>query len=109
MHAKIDEARALIRGSILIVFSPLSQSTDFVIELVSFRALRRSFAGLRGEYGVLQAVLLLFLFPDAGDVLKRIEEHLLQPPSDDRTAMDEALALKKSLADDCTMLAVAVR
>jgi len=96
-------------NSVLILLTSYSQNVDYVLEIITLRALRRSFAGLREEYGLLQAVLLVFVFPDARDVLKRIEAHLLKPASDDKSAMDEAYALKKSLADDCTMLAVAVR
>lgn len=72
------------------------------LELVSLRGLRQSFEKLRKEYGIIQALLLLFVFPDARDVVERIEKHVLG------AATEEALALKRSLSSDCSMLAVAV-
>lgn len=85
-----------------------SQLTYNTFEILTLRALRRSFSELCADYGVIQAILLFFIFPDARDVLRRIQRHLLKPHSDLATAMEEALALKKALSDDCTMLAVAV-
>ncbi|KAF2877413.1 hypothetical protein BDV95DRAFT_601811 [Massariosphaeria phaeospora] len=75
--------------------------------IITFRALRRSLVELKQDYGVLQAALLVFIFPDAGYVLERIEQHLLKPHEDEVTAIEEATALKKSMNDDCNMLAVA--
>jgi hypothetical protein len=78
-----------------------SQTTYNVFEIVTFKALKE-------DYGVIQATLLVFIFPDARHVLKRIRRQLLEPQSDGMTAMEEAMALKKSMTDDCNMLAVAV-
>jgi hypothetical protein len=85
-----------------------SQPIYNAFEIITFRALRRSFSELKEHYGFLQAVLLVFIFPDARHVLKRIERHLLRSHANETTAMEEAMALKKSLTEDCTMLAVAV-
>lgn len=62
-----------------------------------------SFLTLSKDHGIFRALILLFLFPDAREVMDRIEKHLLR--SDPKNAM----IMKKALADDCTMLAVAVR
>lgn len=85
-----------------------SKTTYIFFEIVTFKALRRSFWELKEDYGVIQATLLIFIFPDARHVLKRIKRHLLEPQSDGMTAMEEGMALKKSVTDDCSMLAVAV-
>ena len=85
-----------------------SQLTYNVFEIVTLKGLRRSFLELKEDYGVIQATLLIFIFPDARHVLKRIKRQLLDPQSDGMTAMEEAMALKKSMTDDCSMLAVAV-
>ncbi|THX48282.1 hypothetical protein D6D06_09183 [Aureobasidium pullulans] len=60
-----------------------------------------SFLTLSKDHGIFRALILLFLFPDAREVMDRIEKHLLR--SDPKNAM----IMKKALADDCTMLAVA--
>jgi hypothetical protein len=86
-----------------------SQGTYNAFEIITLRALRRSFSELKHDHNVFQAALLVFIFPDARHVLKRVQQHLLRPQADDKTAMEEAMALKKSLTDDCSMLAVAVR
>ncbi|THX28372.1 hypothetical protein D6D10_09217 [Aureobasidium pullulans] len=56
---------------------------------------------LKDEYGAFQAAILLVLFPDARKVMNRIEKHVL------RSETDNAMVMKKALAEDCTMLAVA--
>jgi hypothetical protein len=85
-----------------------NQSIYNAFEIITFRALRRSFSELKEHYGFFQAVLLVFIFPDARHVLQRIERHLLRSHANETTAIEEAMALKKSLTEDCTMLAVAV-
>lgn len=86
-----------------------SQLAYNAFDIITFRALRRSFAELKKDYGFFQAILLVLIFPDARHVLRRIQQHLLGPQLDEVTAMEEAMVLKKSMADDCSMLAVAVR
>jgi hypothetical protein len=86
-----------------------SQLLFETLEIVTLRDLRRSFAELKADYGVLCAVLLVFIFPDARYVLKRIQERVLRSQADEKAAIEEVMAFKKSLADDCNMLAVAVR
>ncbi|QKX61813.1 uncharacterized protein TRUGW13939_08969 [Talaromyces rugulosus] len=49
----------------------------------------------------MQALFLITIFPDANHIVQRIEEHVLEAKE------DEALILRKSASEDCTMLAVA--
>jgi hypothetical protein len=86
-----------------------SQLLFETLEIVTLSDLRRSFAELKTDYGVLRAVLLVFIFPDARYVLKRIQQRVLRSQADEKAAIEEVMAFKKSLADDCNMLAVAVR
>jgi len=105
------EAAGVVLGAIPLVIEAIelySQFTYNVFEIVTLKGLRRSFLELKEDYGVIQATLLVFIFPDARHVLKRIKRQLLDPQSDGMTAMEEAMALKKSMTDDCSMLAVAV-
>lgn len=60
------------------------------------------FVRLKKEYGLLQTIILVSIFPDARDVMDRTKTHLLLSTG------DEPMAMKKSLAEDCNMLAVAV-
>ncbi|KAH7083024.1 hypothetical protein BKA63DRAFT_561217 [Paraphoma chrysanthemicola] len=101
------ELAVAIVPSIIHAFELYSQFTYNVFEIITLKALRRSFLELKEDYGVIQAALLVFIFPDARHVLKRISRQVLEPQSDGMTAMEEAMALKKSMTDDCSMLAVA--
>ncbi|KAH7378404.1 hypothetical protein DE146DRAFT_774457 [Phaeosphaeria sp. MPI-PUGE-AT-0046c] len=101
-------------GSMFVVLRESSRTVEFysqitynLFEIVTFKALRRSFLELKEDYGVIQATLLVFIFPDARHVLKRVKRQLLEPQRDGGTAMEEAMVLEKSMTDDCSMLAVA--
>lgn len=48
------------------------------------------------------AVILMFVWPDAGSVLRHIEDHIL------RENGDGPMKIKKQFLEDCTMLSVAV-
>ncbi|KAH7046554.1 hypothetical protein B0J12DRAFT_131104 [Macrophomina phaseolina] len=87
---------------ILPMFSVLQDQLRYtVFEAVTFSGVRRSFSSLWGQYGFLRAVLLLFIFPNAPEVISQIRDTLA-------TSVDEDLMMiKKSLADDCNMMAVA--
>jgi hypothetical protein len=74
------------------------QSTYNVLEIITFKALRRLFLELKKDYDVIQA----------RHVLKRIKGQLLELQSDGMIAMEEAIALKNSMTNSCSMLAVAV-
>jgi hypothetical protein len=97
-----------LAGSVVATAFLASKLLFETLEIVTLRGLRRSFAELKTDYGVLRAVLLVFIFPDARDVLKRIQQRVLRSQVDERAAIEEVMAFKKSLADDCNMLAVAV-
>lgn len=73
-----------------------------VWEVISFRSFRQSYSGLEERFGVGQVLVLLIIFPDAKHIVQRIERHVLDAQE------DEALILRKSALEDCTMLAVAV-
>ncbi|KAL4877746.1 hypothetical protein BJY04DRAFT_197164 [Aspergillus karnatakaensis] len=60
-----------------------------------------NYASLRQRFGVLQALMLTAMFPDARQIVERIEKHILGGRA------EEALSLQKSTSEDCTMLAVA--
>lgn len=105
------EAAGLVLGGIALAFDATRLSSQIAynaFDTITLRALRRSFLELKQDYGFLEAAILVFIFPDARHVLGRIQRHLLEPQLDEVTAMEEAMALKKSMADDCSMLAVAV-
>ncbi|PGH07457.1 hypothetical protein GX51_01758 [Blastomyces parvus] len=46
-----------------------------ISEVVTFRSFRHTFAHLKCTYGLIGAITLVFIFPDADDVIRRIEEH----------------------------------
>lgn len=48
------------------------------------------------------AIILMFVWPDAGNVLRHIEDHIL------RENGDGPMKIKKQFLEDCTMLSVAV-
>jgi len=72
-------------------------------EVISFRPVRYHYSDLKKRFGGIQALVLLAIFPDARQIVHRIERHVLD------TEEEEALVLRKSASEDCTMLAVAVR
>lgn len=72
-------------------------------EVISFRPVRYHYSDLKKRFGGFQALLLIAIFPDARQIVHRIERHVLD------TEEEEALVLRKSTSEDCTMLAVAVR
>lgn len=73
-----------------------------VVQIVTFHPIVKSFLILKEDYDIIRALLLVFVFPDAREVIDRIRKHIL------RSSSEEAMAMKKLLTDDCTMLAVAV-
>ncbi|KAF2091409.1 hypothetical protein K490DRAFT_7694, partial [Saccharata proteae CBS 121410] len=73
-----------------------------ILEIISLRGLWSSFRELCKQYGAFNAILLLFIFPNAKHVVERINLHLLKTEN-----QEEAKNVKKSLSEECTMLAVA--
>lgn len=71
-------------------------------EVLSLRRLRKNHGCLKQKFGTLQALVLIIIFPDAKHIVDRVERHVLGAET------DEAIMLRKSTSDDCTMLAVAV-
>lgn len=63
----------------------------------------RSYSKLREEYGPFRAFILLFIFPDASNSVYSVWNNLF------RASDDDVMLIKKSLADECSMMAVAVR
>ena len=58
---------------------------------------------LRERYSIRQSLILLVIFPDAKRMVEEVERHILYSTS------DEPAVFRRSIAEDCTMLAVAVR
>lgn len=85
----------------MLVFLPLVDLATTTCHVVKVSVLK-SFVTLRREHGSFRAFILLVLFSDARQVMDRIERHLL------RSEPNNTMIMKKALADDCTMLAVAV-
>ncbi|OAT02107.1 uncharacterized protein BDCG_17390 [Blastomyces dermatitidis ER-3] len=74
------------------------------IDVITFHSFRHTFANLKNTDGLFHAIItLVFIFPDANDVVWGIEEHMLLCKG------EEPMVLKKSLSDGCSMLAVACR
>ncbi|THX67174.1 hypothetical protein D6D05_09943 [Aureobasidium pullulans] len=73
-----------------------------LVETIVLHYALGSYLTLKDEHGTFRAAILLVLFPDARKVMnRRIEKHVL------RSESDNAMVMKKALAEDCTMLAVA--
>ncbi|THX23239.1 hypothetical protein D6D12_08542 [Aureobasidium pullulans] len=79
----------------------IAQLAYRLVETIVLHYALGSYLILKDEYGAFQAAILLVLFPDARKVMNRIEKHVL------RSETDNAMVMKKALAEDCTMLAVA--
>jgi len=73
-----------------------------LVETIVLHYALGSYLTLKDEHGTFRAAILLVLFPDARKVMNRIEKHVL------RSESDNAMVMKKALAESCTMLAVAV-
>lgn len=71
-------------------------------EVLSLRRLRNNYGNLKQKFGTLQALVLIIIFPDAKQIVDRVEKHVLGAET------DELIMLRKSTSEDCTMLAVAV-
>lgn len=78
------------------------QAAYQLVETIVLHYALGSYIILKDEHGAFRAAILLVLFPDARKVMNRIEKHVL------RSKSDNAMLMKKALAEDCTMLAVAV-
>ncbi|THW41849.1 hypothetical protein D6D22_05185 [Aureobasidium pullulans] len=72
-----------------------------LVETIVLHYALGSYLTLKDEHGTFRAAILLVLFPDARKVMNRIEKHVL------RSESDNAMVMKKALAESCTMLAVA--
>ncbi|OJD28349.1 hypothetical protein ACJ73_00248 [Blastomyces percursus] len=48
-----------------------------IYEVATFRNFRHTFANLKNTNGMFHAITLVFIFPDADEVVRRIEEHVL--------------------------------
>ncbi|THY43915.1 hypothetical protein D6C90_08436 [Aureobasidium pullulans] len=77
------------------------QAAYQLVETIVLHYALGSYIILKDEHGAFRAAILLVLFPDARKVMNRIEKHVL------RSKSDNAMLMKKALAEDCTMLAVA--
>lgn len=73
-----------------------------VWEVLSLRRLRKNYGSLNQKFGILQALVLIIIFPDAKQIVDRVEKHVLGNET------EEAMVLRRSTSEDCTMLAVAV-
>lgn len=98
-------------GIVLAVLPILIDAFEFVVtrrfiypvwEVVTLRPLRKNYSSLSQKFGVLQALVLIAIFPDARKIVDGIEKYVLSAKT------DEPLVLRKSTSEDCTMLAVAV-
>ncbi|KAL4903160.1 hypothetical protein BDW74DRAFT_180031 [Aspergillus multicolor] len=91
-----------IAGLIFSVLPLLSMGTYELCEVLTLRSIRDIYARLFYANGLFHASTLLLIFPNAEDVVHRIEKYVLQSKG------DEPMVLKKSLSEDYSMLAVAV-
>ena len=74
------------------------------IEVLSFLAsVIGVYHALRERYSIRQSLILLVIFPDAKRMVEEVERHILYSNS------DEPAVFRRSIAEVCTMLAVAVR
>ncbi|KAJ5415575.1 hypothetical protein N7465_004270 [Penicillium sp. CMV-2018d] len=98
-------------GTLLAVLPVVINGYEFIVtrrfiypvwEVVTLRPLRKNYSSLSQKFGVLQALVLITIFPDARQIVDGIEKYVLS------TKTDEPLVLRKSTSEDCTMLAVAV-
>jgi hypothetical protein len=83
----------------------IAVTTRFIFpawEVLTLQRLRRNYGSLNQKFGMLQALVLIAIFPDAKQIVDRVERHILGAKT------EEALLLRKSTSEDCTMLAVAV-
>lgn len=71
-------------------------------EVITLHRLRKNYGSLKQKFGMLQALMLITIFPDAKQIVDRVEKHVLGAKT------EEAAVLRKSTSEDCTMLAVAV-
>lgn len=73
-----------------------------VWEVLTLHRLRRHYGSLNQKFGMLQALVLITIFPDVKQIVDRVEKHVLGAKT------EETIVLRKSTSEDCTMLAVAV-
>lgn len=81
------------------------QTSKFIYptwEILTLQRLRENYSSLNQKFGMLQALVLITIFPDAKGIVDRVEKHVLGAQT------EEATVLRKSTSEDCTMLAVAV-
>jgi hypothetical protein len=71
-------------------------------EVLTLHHLRQNYGSLRPKFGRLQSLVLITIFPDAEQILDRVEKHVLG------TKTDVVMVLRKSTPEDCIMLAVDV-
>ena len=73
------------------------------IDMLGFLAsVSQVYHGLRKKYTIRQALALLVIFPDAKRMVEEVERHILHSDS------DEPAVFRRSISEDCTILAVAV-
>ncbi|KAL4786595.1 hypothetical protein BJX76DRAFT_365380 [Aspergillus varians] len=70
-------------------------------EVLTLHHLRKNYSTLKQKFGTLQALVLITIFADAKQIVDRVEKHVLGAKT------QEAIVLRKSTSEDCTMLAVA--
>lgn len=70
----------------------LTNSYEFVVtrrsiypvwEVVTLRPLRKNYSSLTQEFGVLQALVLVTMFPDARQIVDGIEKYVLSAKTDE--------------------------
>lgn len=83
----------------------LVDSVSYAVSFVrqSFIYYYRSYSKLEKNHGPFHAFVLLFIFPDASSAMDSVRNNLF------RASDHDVMLIKKSLADDCSMMAVAVR
>ncbi|RJE17658.1 hypothetical protein PHISCL_10003 [Aspergillus sclerotialis] len=72
-----------------------------VWEVLTLHRLRKDYNNLNQKFGILQASILIAIFPDAQQIVHRVEKHVLSAKP------EETIMIRKSTSEDCTMLAVA--
>lgn len=70
-------------------------------EGLTLHRLRKNNGSLHPKFGMLQALALITIFPDAKQIVDRVEKYVLGAKT------DEVMVLRKSRSEDRTMLAVA--
>ncbi|BCS21192.1 uncharacterized protein APUU_21624A [Aspergillus puulaauensis] len=85
------------RGSIMSII-PVPSGIEVFSILIAVLGV---YDDLRKKYTIRESLLLLLIFPDAKRMVEEVERHILHSTS------NEPAVFRRSIAEDCTMLAVA--